>query len=328
MNKEYNTKFSIPKAPINAIDEVNYLATKVELIIFDFDGVFTDNKVLVDQNGVESVFCSRSDGLGLRCLDKVNVQYYIVSSEKNPIVTVRAKKLKIPVIQGHENKLDVVKSIALDKKIKLSNIAYVGNDINDLECLESVGFPIAVADAYPEIISISKYQTKKKGGRGAVREICDVICCAIKTARVDIKQKTIIPLFPESVSIGKRDWGEENLLVLSSGNYTMKKLSTKAGKKGGIQYHRLKDEANYIISGEMILRYDDGSGNLIEKTVYAGDWFHFPAGCIHQEEAVTDVERIEVSTPHFNDRVRVDENYGLSSDNGLQTTKRSEIIFS
>ena len=136
-----------------------------------------------------------------------------------------------------------------------------------------------------------------------------------------------VPLFPKSQSVGERDWGEENLLVLASKKYTMKKLSLKAGKKGGLQYHRLKDEASYIISGEMILRYDDGSGELIERKVGAGDWFHFPAGCVHQEEAITAVERIEVSTPHFNDRVRVESQYGLFDDDGLPTTEESEIIF-
>jgi mannose-6-phosphate isomerase-like protein (cupin superfamily) len=142
-----------------------------------------------------------------------------------------------------------------------------------------------------------------------------------------MKKNIPVPAFPESQSVGPRDWGEENLLVLSSGNYTMKKLSTKAGKKGGLQYHRLKDEANYIISGKMILRYDDGSGNLVEKRVGAGDWFHFPAGCIHQEEAITDVERIEVSTPHFNDRVRVESNYGLTESEGLPSTQKEDIVF-
>mgnify|MGYP000565987944 CR=1 FL=1 len=135
-----------------------------------------------------------------------------------------------------------------------------------------------------------------------------------------------VPLFPKSQSVGERDWGEENLLVLASKKYTMKKLSLKAGKKGGLQYHRLKDEASYIISGEMILRYDDGSGELIERKVGAGDWFHFPAGCVHQEEAITDVERIEVSTPHFNDRVRVESRYGISDNTGLFSTTEDEIL--
>ena len=140
-----------------------------------------------------------------------------------------------------------------------------------------------------------------------------------------MKKRIPIPLFPKSTSVGEREWGEESLLVLSPEKYTMKKLFVKAGQKGGLQFHRLKDEASYIISGEMILRYDNGFGVLVEKRVGAGDWFHFPAGCVHQEEAITDVERIEVSTPHFNDRVRVEDDYGISVDGGLPTTSKAEI---
>ena len=133
--------------------------------------------------------------------------------------------------------------------------------------------------------------------------------------------------FPEMESVGPRAWGQELLLVLSSKNYTMKKLIVKAGKKGGLQYHRLKDEASYILSGEMILRYEDDYGELQERRVGPGDWFHFPAGCVHQEEAITDVERIEVSTPYFNDRVRVEEEFGLINDEpGLPTTDMSDIL--
>jgi mannose-6-phosphate isomerase-like protein (cupin superfamily) len=131
--------------------------------------------------------------------------------------------------------------------------------------------------------------------------------------------------FPEAESVGPREWGEEILLVLSSGKYTMKKLFIKAGKKGGLQFHRKKDEASYIVSGEMILRYEDINGKLQEKKVGPGDWFHFPAGCIHQEEAVTDVVRIEVSTPHFNDRVRVEGVFGIEDKEGLQTTFETDI---
>ena len=140
------------------------------------------------------------------------------------------------------------------------------------------------------------------------------------------KKKITVPDFPEAISVGPREWGEEILLVLSSKNYSMKKLITKAGKKGGLQYHREKDEASYIISGKLLLRYDDGSGKLAEKVVGPGEWFHFPAGCVHQEEAITDVERIEVSTPHFNDRVRVEEEYGLPKGTGLPTTKLEDIV--
>ena len=140
------------------------------------------------------------------------------------------------------------------------------------------------------------------------------------------QMKRPVAQFPEAESVGPRDWGEEILLVLSRGNFTMKKLVIKAGLKGGLQYHRKKDEASYIISGRMILRYENENGELIDKEVGPGDWFHFPAGCIHQEIAITDVVRIEVSTPHFNDRVRVEELFGLSDVSGLPTTEESEII--
>lgn len=133
--------------------------------------------------------------------------------------------------------------------------------------------------------------------------------------------------FPSAESVGPRDWGEETLLVLANGKYTMKKLFIKAGKRGGLQYHRKKDEASYVISGKMIVRYENEEGNLIDKEVGPGDWFHFPNGCIHQEIAITDVVRIEVSTPHFNDRVRVEEIFGISDSSGLQTTTEEEIDF-
>lgn len=147
----------------------------IKLVIFDFDGVFTDNSVFIDQNGVESVRCSRSDGLGLRLLDKMNIQYCIVSSESNSVVISRAKKLDIDVTHGHDDKLPIVKKIAKDKKINMRNIAYVGNDINDIDCLQIVGLPIAVADSFPEVLSIAKYKTKRLGGYGAVREVCDLL---------------------------------------------------------------------------------------------------------------------------------------------------------
>ena len=151
----------------------------IKAIVFDFDGVFTDNRVIVSQDGTESVSCCRSDGLGLRRLDDIGIQYCIISTETNPVVATRAKKLNIPVMQGHDDKLPVLMKFAKERDLAMHNIAYVGNDINDKECLESVGLPIVVADAYPEILSISKFQTERKGGYGAVREVCDLFYSVI-----------------------------------------------------------------------------------------------------------------------------------------------------
>jgi mannose-6-phosphate isomerase-like protein (cupin superfamily) len=105
----------------------------------------------------------------------------------------------------------------------------------------------------------------------------------------------------------------------------VKRLKIKAGNKGGLQYHRLKDEVAVMISGNMLIRYDLGDKVLREKIVGPGEVVHFPPGLVHQEEALTDCEIIEASSPHFNDRVRVEEEYGLGEPIGLPTTNQDEI---
>ena len=140
-----------------------------------------------------------------------------------------------------------------------------------------------------------------------------------------IKKKFVGVIFPKEKSVGKRVWGEEKLLVLISKILSLKKLKIKRGKKGGLQYHRKKNECGILLSGKLILRYDNGSGRLIKKILKPGATYHFPPGSVHQTEALTDCVIIEASTPHFNDRVRVESKYNLKTDGGLPTTKRSEI---
>ena len=132
--------------------------------------------------------------------------------------------------------------------------------------------------------------------------------------------------FPEPNLVGPREWGEELLLVLSSGKFTMKRLSIREGSRGGLQYHRRKEEAGYVVSGKLMIRYEHEAGLLTDKLLSAGDWFHFPAGSIHQEIALTDVVIIEVSTPHFNDRVRAESLFGLEEASGLPSTNESDIV--
>lgn len=147
----------------------------VELVIFDFDGVFTDNRVYISSQGIESVKCWRSDGLGLSRLKSLNIPIYIVSSEKNPVVSVRAEKLAIPVMQAIDDKSEAVEKICSDLNVSLENTMFVGNDINDIPALKIVGFPVGVADIYSEAESYIHLKTAAKGGQGAVREICDCI---------------------------------------------------------------------------------------------------------------------------------------------------------
>ena len=128
--------------------------------------------------------------------------------------------------------------------------------------------------------------------------------------------------------MGPRSWGTETLVALSPGKYSLKRLFVKAGSCGGLQYHHFKDESAYIVSGTMRLRYDDGSGKLVEKVVGPGASFRFPPGSIHQEEAITDCVLIEASTPHANDRVRMEAAYGVDEpdDNPLPSTLPDEVI--
>jgi mannose-6-phosphate isomerase len=143
---------------------------------------------------------------------------------------------------------------------------------------------------------------------------------------MDELKKGAQPKFCKPTSVGDRPWGTEDLLVLVEGKFMLKKLFLRAGSKGGLQFHRLKDECGILLSGKMIVRFDDGHGELNEKVLSAGDCFHFEPGVVHQEEAVTDCVIIEGSTPHFNDRVRVETLYGSSEISGLPTTSRDEII--
>lgn len=146
----------------------------IRLVAFDFDGVFTDNSVFVFQDGREAVRCMRSDGLGIGKLKALGLSVVVVSTEVNPVVQARSRKLVIKCINGCDDKLAVINELASEAGISLEQVAFVGNDINDLPCLTSVGLPIVVKDSHADVVPYASYQTKTPGGYGAVREICDL----------------------------------------------------------------------------------------------------------------------------------------------------------
>lgn len=151
------------------------LAKNIRFVVFDFDGVFTDNRVFINEKGEESVSCDRSDGLGLARLKKIGLELLVLSMETNPVVRHRADKLKIRCIYGCKDKLRILSREAKKKDVNFKQIAYIGNDINDAECLKAVGFPVVVADAHKDVAECAIYKTRLTGGRGAVREFCDLI---------------------------------------------------------------------------------------------------------------------------------------------------------
>ena len=124
----------------------------------------------------------------------------------------------------------------------------------------------------------------------------------------------------------KRLWGEEIILKIIPKLLSLKLLKIKKGRKGGLQYHHKKNECGYVLSGKMLVRFDNGNGKLNKKILKKGDVFHFPPGSVHQEEAISDCLIIEASSPHFNDRVRVEKLYNLNEEKGLRSTSRKEVI--
>lgn len=145
----------------------------IKMIVFDFDGVLTDNRVLFDENGKESVFVSRADGMGINMLKSIGIECMILSTEKNPVVSKRAEKLKINVIQGVEHKKETLKSYAQDRGIALRNILYVGNDLNDFDVMQIVGVTAVPADAYDIVKRDADIVLKTKGGYGVARELAE-----------------------------------------------------------------------------------------------------------------------------------------------------------
>jgi len=147
----------------------------IDLIVYDFDGVLTDNKVLVFDDGREAVFCNRSDGWAVRQIKASGIPQIILSTEKNRVVEARAKKLEIEAVHGVDNKGDVLLDYCGRKKYSLKRVLYIGNDVNDLEAMKMVGYPLAPQDAHPKIIKVAKGVLKKNGGQGVVRELFDNI---------------------------------------------------------------------------------------------------------------------------------------------------------
>ena len=174
----------------NAVDEaVPIEGLDVDLLVLDFDGVMTDDRVLVDQDGVESVWCHRGDGWGIARLRDAGVPIVVLSTETNPVVAARCEKLRIDVMQSCDDKLRLLRQLAGARGVAASRIAFVGNDVNDLAGLRWVGVPIAVADAAPDVRAACRYVTRRPGGHGAVREVAEWILAARKQACDQVRDR-------------------------------------------------------------------------------------------------------------------------------------------
>ena len=147
----------------------------IDAFVFDFDGVLTNNFVYLDQNGIESVACSRADGLAFDVLRRLNKPSFILSTEKNRVVEARAKKLNIPAVQGVSDKVEAIKKLVNENHYNLKKILYVGNDLNDYAVMQLCGYSVCPADSHPKIKHISDICLNTNGGNGVVRELLEEV---------------------------------------------------------------------------------------------------------------------------------------------------------
>ncbi len=151
------------------------LPQKVDLVVFDFDGVMTDNRVWVDADGRELVSANRGDGWGLARLKETGVQIVVLSTETDPVVATRCRKLGIEAIQGIKDKTKALRELMESRGIEPNQTIYLGNDVNDVGCFPLVACALVVEDAHPEAQSQADIILTKRGGQGAVRELCDIL---------------------------------------------------------------------------------------------------------------------------------------------------------
>jgi N-acylneuraminate cytidylyltransferase len=147
----------------------------VKLLVLDFDGVLTDDRVWVNERGEESVAAHRGDGYGLGLVKQRGLEVIVLSREENPVVAARCKKLGISAVQGIEDKASKLSQLLAERGLNSEDVIYVGNDVNDLPCFPLVGQAVAVADAHPQVLAAADMRLTRAGGQGAVRELCDML---------------------------------------------------------------------------------------------------------------------------------------------------------
>lgn len=147
------------------------MGSVVRLVVTDFDGVHTDNRVLVDQDGHEAVVCNRADGLACDLLRRRGIEVVILSTERNPVVTARATKLRIDCVQGSSHKGEALAELCRGRGVDPAEVLFVGNDVNDLPAAEVAGWFAVPADAHPDVRPLADHVTAAAGGAGVLREL-------------------------------------------------------------------------------------------------------------------------------------------------------------
>lgn len=177
---EIDTQAELRQAQLIAyeLDMPNYTAQipyPIHAMVFDFDGVFTDNAVYINENGKEAVRCNRSDGMAIEMLRAFKIPMIVLSKERNLVVESRCKKLKLPVLQGLDNKIEALKNWLKKNGYNPNNTIFLGNDINDKDCLKYVGCGVGPIDSHKDIVDVLNIRLPIKGGYGLLRFLADII---------------------------------------------------------------------------------------------------------------------------------------------------------
>ena len=169
----------VKEGGLQMVDPANQrrsLPEKVSLLVMDFDGVLTDNRVWVNDKGEESIAANRSDSLGLSILkEKTGIESLVISKERNLVVEARCRKMQVPVMQAVDDKAAALKKVMVEKGLTSAEVIYMGNDTNDLPCFPIVGYTVVPADAHPQVARQADLVLTLNGGHGAVRELCDIL---------------------------------------------------------------------------------------------------------------------------------------------------------
>ena len=174
----------IARVKRNRSDAQQPLARQVNLIVFDFDGVLTDNRVIVLEDGREAVFCNRADGLAFDILRNARLPVLIMTTEHNQLAAARARKLRVPILRAVADKGEAIDAICRERGVDPAHVMFVGNDINDLPAMSRVGHPVAVADAYPAVKEAATIVLKTRGGDGVAREVANLVLASKKVDAV------------------------------------------------------------------------------------------------------------------------------------------------
>jgi len=160
----------------NVDSDILSRAKQIKLLVCDVDGVFSDGRIYLGNDGEELKAFHTKDGFGIKALGARGVDVAIITGRNSAIVANRMKSLNVAhIIQGQEDKLPALESLVAQLKLEISQVAYIGDDVPDLACIKAVGLGIAVSDAHPLVLQGADYNTFIRGGFGAVREICDLI---------------------------------------------------------------------------------------------------------------------------------------------------------